>query len=182
MRTRLDLILRRCGIIGLVALWSGIGVVTYGTHLKSESPQLKQYEWEAMQEMTHESRDDDPKRDYGPGIALGVILSSAWEFVGVVSVFLGSILTGGLVVLREMYGWKKMAARIGTGILASFALLGVYPNINSGLGSFRWGFDTLGAGEWLIAAGLLLVAVGSFSLTRDTNSGLSRKHDDSLMR
>jgi len=182
MGKRLDLIFRRCGVIGLVAMWLGIGVVTYETHLKSESPQLKQHQWETIQEMDNESHDDDPKRDYGPGIALGVLLSSAWFFVGAIEGFLGLILTSGLVVMREMSGRKKTVARIGTGLLAAFALLGVYPNINSGLASFRWGFDTLGAGEWLIATGLLLVAVGAFSLTRDSNPGRARKDADSSMR
>jgi hypothetical protein len=175
MGTRLNLILRRFGIIGLVALWSGIVVATYGTHLKSESSQLKQYEREVMDRAVA----DHPGKDLAPGLAVGLACASAWEFVGAVSGFLGFILTSGLVVLREMYGWEKTAARIGTGILASFALLGVCPNINSGLGNFRWGFDTLGAGEWIIAAGLLLVAVGPFSLTRDSNSDPARNDANS---
>jgi len=180
MGTKLNLILWRGGIIGLVALWSGIGVVTYGTYLKSESPQFKQYEWETIREMDNESHDGDPKRDNGPGIVLGVMLSSAWFFVGPLYICLGCWLTTGLLVLRRMHVWNKTVAWMGTASLAAFALLGVCPNINSGLASFRWGFATLAVGEWLIAGSLLLVAVGSFSLTRDTGSDLVRKHGGSL--
>jgi hypothetical protein len=125
---------------------------------------------------------DHPGEDLAPGLAVGLACASAWEFVVAVSGFLGFILTSGLAVMREMSGLNRTVARVGTGILAGFALLGVYSNINAGLESFRWGFDTLGAGEWLIATGLLLVAVGAFSLTRDSNPGRARKDADSSMR
>jgi hypothetical protein len=147
-------------VTDLVLLWTSVVLSSYGTHLKSESPQLEEYETEARERMAAAN----PGSDGGSGIGIGIILASTWQFVGCVSAFMALVLMGGLLFVHAIALWNRKAAYLATGALALLCMLFVYTLSQSAKHHLDWGFDTLGSGELLVALALLLVAVGSCSL------------------
>jgi hypothetical protein len=111
---------------------------------------------------------DNPDKDLGPGLGVGVALASAWEFVGGVHVFLGFVFSGSLLVIRVLAQWNRSAAFIATGLFWLGCAWGIYVSYQAALDEFQWGFTTLGAGHSLLAIGLALGAIGSLSLTRNS--------------
>lgn len=151
------MVLRTCLLVGLVVQAASVVIISYGIHLRTQSDRFESYEKSVLAEVDVKSQG----RDYGPGIAVGMILASTWWFVGCIMLFPLFTVIFALFLLHVIAQWNRIFALLGTGALAVVCCIVAFSQTRSALNAFDWGFTTLGAGELFHAMGLVITAIGA---------------------
>jgi hypothetical protein len=160
------MLLRKLLGVGLITLWASVVVITFGTHLQTQSPRFKEYQKAMIDEVSASNHG----KDFGPGIGIGIVLSTAWPLVGCFCVFVALLFSGGVYQLRAIAVWNRDVALLATGAFSLGCLCGAFVGLGEALDSFQWGFTVLGIGYLLSAVGLILGSIGSIHLILGTHA------------
>lgn len=147
---------RACVIGGLFLIWASVAAITLGTHLQTLSPRFAEYE---QQKIRSEAGSGGEER-LNPAGRMALVLSFTWEFVFCFSGLFAALFTAGVLVIRAMGRWHRDLALLTAGGFGMGCLAGAVEGVGEALRSFDWGFEILGSGYLLSAAGLAIGAVG----------------------
>jgi len=120
-----------------ILLYASVLVVSFGAHLREQSPWFPEYENQCMSDIFSAN----PGTDLGQNL---FFLGFAWPFVGCCTAFVGLAFTVGF---SASFGLQRCNRVIGVFVAVMFSLgcgLGVILGQAEATESFRWGFCVLG--------------------------------------
>ena len=151
----------------LILLLISLPLVGYGSHLQKDSPNFASYQQHQIDRIEASSHG----RDLGPGLGLGLVMTSAWPFTVLVQVILIVMFIATLIIVgtitsctkRRPIAWAVFAACF------SFWVSVILMISRSAIENMRWSFTFLSVAEMITVVGL---AIGNIGLLRELNGKL----------
>ena len=146
---------RNCLRAGFLLIWTSVLIIPIGTYLQIKAPGFEKYQKKLEAEM--EAR--NPEADAGPAMFAAMVF--AVPTMCCFSLLIGLMFTFGMSIVYSLTLWRRDVGLLVAGVFLGGCLLGSLLSIVEGLQGFHWGFNVLGVGYLVSAAGLALGGVGS---------------------
>jgi len=152
---------RACLLTGIGFIWLSVVVVSWGTHLRTQSSNFETYRLATFRE--HAGTTEERLNPVG---RMALVMSFSWQFEFCFGAFVAAVLMAGLLGIRAV---SRRYRNLSLFLAIAFSLgclAGAVGNVSEARECFQWGFVTLGVGHLLCTAGLSSVslAVARFSL------------------
>lgn len=147
---------RPCWITGLALIWASVAVITIGTHLQTQSARFAEFE---LQEFQQKAGTGGEER-LNPAGRMALALSFTWQFACGCGGFFACLFTAGVFGILAVGTWRREVARLVAGAFGLGCLAVAAFAVNEAVGSFLWGFVTLGVGQLMSAIGLCVGGAG----------------------